>query len=124
MTEHHTRSDVADMVDIDSSQLADWLASGEPVRVYDVRSQAELAHGLIPGAHWLPLHLIPIELNRLAAEAQKMKLVFYCQAGARSAQACFYLGRSGVAPVYNLRRGYGGWLMSGGQRVESPTDAR
>src|SRR5687767_14166687 len=110
MTEHRMRSDVADIMHIDATQLAKWLKADEAVRVYDVRGQSELIHGLIPGAFWLPLHLIPLEVQRLAAEAQSQRLVFYCQVGARSAQACQYLARSGVSPVYNLQRGYSGWL--------------
>src|SRR5688572_7208471 len=102
MTQQSKPREPEQIREIDAVELSRWLAQNQPMRVYDVRSQAEVAQGLIPGARWLPLHLIPMEMQRLDGEADGQPLVFYCQTGGRSIQACLYLTRLGVGPVYNL----------------------
>lgn len=115
MNEQAHGRDPSEIYDIDAMGLAQWTAQPEPLHIYDVRTQAEVAHGTIPSAVWLPLHLIPLEIDRLRTQAAAGRLVFYCQMGGRSAQACMYLARLGIGPVYNLRLGMAGWLGAGGQ---------
>jgi len=108
------------MSDIDAATLKQWLSENGEVKLYDVRSQSEIQQGLIPGATWLPLHLIPLEVQRLTQEASAHRLVFYCQTGGRSAQASLFLARLGCGPVYNLRHGMVGWLSAGGELKAAP----
>ena len=68
----------------------------------DVRSDAEVARGMIEGAAHLPLHLLPM---RVQAIRQDVPMVFYCQTGSRSAQACAFMISKGYGNVYNLRGG-------------------
>ncbi len=97
--------------DLDPADLQKWLhESPEPVTVVDVRTPAEVARGAIPGAKTIPLHLLPVNASRLDKD---QPLVFYCQSGGRSSQACMYLGQQGYAKVYNLRGGIIAWMRHG-----------
>ena len=66
----------------------------------------------------------PFDKNQRSAELKKMKsameywvkqgpVVFYCQTGARSAQACAFMISRGREDVYNLRGGIMAWLRDG-----------
>jgi rhodanese-related sulfurtransferase len=97
--------------EIDVATLDQWRAQGEAFRLIDVRTPAEMARGGIEGAEPLPLHLIPLRLDELTGSGDR--LVFYCQSGARSAQACAFLAQHGIDEVYNLRGGIMAWAASG-----------
>ncbi len=96
--------------ELNADELADWLSRGENIRLIDVRTPAEVARGVIPEAQNLPLHLLPLQVNDLPADP---KVVFYCRSGARSAQACLFMGTRGRGEVFNLRGGIIAWLRSG-----------
>lgn len=94
---------------VEASELQQWLAAGAEIVVVDVRTPAEVARGGIPGARAIPLHLLP-----LAATLDKERpLVFYCQSGGRSQQACTFLHQQGYDKIYNLRGGILAWQRSG-----------
>lgn len=94
---------------IDVVQLQAMLAAGR-IRLIDVRTDAEIARGYIDGAQKLPLHLLPLKLHELDAQAPT---VFYCQMGGRSAQAAAFAAAQGFAEVYNLQGGITAWAQSG-----------
>lgn len=102
--------------EIDVATLEQWRTQGQALRLIDVRTPAEIARGGIEGAEPLPLHLIPLRLSELTGVDGK--LVFYCQSGARSAQACAFLAQHGVSEVYNLQGGIMAWVGSGRPLVE------
>lgn len=81
------------------------------VRLVDVRTDAEVAQGMINGALHIPLHLLPLKADALS---DGTPTVFYCRTGARSAQACAFLASRGPgADVYNLEGGIFGWVRAG-----------
>lgn len=92
------------------NQVLGTLVSEGPLRLIDVRNPGETARGVLPGAESVPLHLLPL---RAAEFGSDETLVFYCQSGARSAQACAYMASHGFRSVYNLRGGIVVWLQSG-----------
>ncbi|MEO8626836.1 MAG: rhodanese-like domain-containing protein [Betaproteobacteria bacterium] len=94
---------------IDVSALEELQRKG-PVVLIDVRSDAEVSRGMIYGARHVPLQAIPERYTGLDASAVT---VIYCQSGARSAQACAWLGSKGFQQIYNLEGGIGAWLRSG-----------
>ena len=100
--------------EVDASDLNQMLASGEKVRLVDVRSEAEFQQGSIAGAEFLPLHLFPMRMNEFSKDE---KIVLYCRSGARSAQACMYLKQNTGIDAINLRGGIIGWYQSGYQIV-------
>lgn len=88
----------------------DRLHEQGPVRLVDVRTDVEVVRGVIDGAVHLPLHLLPVRASDLDPGDT---LVFYCQSGARSAQACGFLASRGFHKLYNLQGGILGWLRAG-----------
>lgn len=95
--------------EIDASRLQEMLAGGS-VRLIDVRSDAEVARGMIAGAQHIPLHQLP---PRAAEWDAQSPTVFYCQSGARSAQACQFFASKGFAQVYILQGGVSAWVKNG-----------
>ena len=95
--------------EIEPHGLESLRAQG-PVRIIDVRTEAEVAAGFIDGAEHMPLHLLPLKLNELDPA---VPTVFYCRSGARSGQACAYLAGRGFPNAFNLRGGIIAWMQSG-----------
>jgi len=94
---------------IDIAQLEE-LRQGGPVVLLDVRTDAEVARGIIAGAKHIPLNLLPSRYVELDPQAVT---VIYCGSGARSAQACVWLAGQGFAQVHNLQGGVTAWARSG-----------
>lgn len=80
------------------------------IKLIDVRSPMEVATGIIPGAANIPLHLLPMNLDKIPDDSE---VIIYCRTGARSAQACAYLSSLGRSNVFNLRGGIMAWLQGG-----------
>lgn len=76
----------------------------------DVRTEQEAGRGIIPGARHIPLHLLPRRLEELGDASV---LIFYCQSGARSAQACAFVSGSDGREIYNLAGGILAWAGRG-----------
>jgi rhodanese-related sulfurtransferase len=96
--------------DIDALQLDAMLAE-TPVVLVDVRSDAEVAEGVIDGARHIPLSMLPATLETLAQE--NAPLVFYCHSGMRSAQACTLASQYRHDKLFNLRGGILAWGKAG-----------
>jgi rhodanese-related sulfurtransferase len=96
--------------EIDSKALQSKLAAGDEVYLVDIRTPGEVAHGIIPNAAYLPMHLIPARMSELPKDKE---VVLYCRSGARSYHACAYLIQQGFDNVVNLRGGIIGWARGG-----------
>ena len=102
--------------EIDAAELSKTLENlsdnvlPEKLKLIDVRTPAEVARGKISGAENLPLHVIPQKVEELSGDD---KIIFYCQTGARSAQACAFMTSKGVDNVYNLSGGIVTWAQMG-----------
>lgn len=96
--------------EIDSVDLQERMSSGEDVMVLDIRTEAEVAQGVLPGAEHLPMHLIPLRMTEFP---QDKDIVLYCRSGARSYHACSYLVQQGYRNVVNLRGGIISWARGG-----------
>lgn len=88
--------------------VADLAASG--AQFIDVRTEAEVAQGVISGAIHIPLHLLPL---RAADVFQDKPVVIYCRSGARSAQACAFMAAQGFNNMHNLAGGIMAWARFG-----------
>lgn len=86
------------------------LQQGDGVILVDVRTDQEVGRGVIPGARHIPLHLLPARFEEIG---QDRPVVFYCQSGARSAQASAFLSGQGWPEVYNLTGGIIAWAGRG-----------
>jgi rhodanese-related sulfurtransferase len=94
---------------IDPLRLQDMKSNGDIVLV-DVRTDLEVSRGVIPGARHIPLHLLPARFEEID---RALAVVFYCQSGARSAQASAFLNGKGWPEVYNLVGGINAWVGKG-----------
>ena len=99
---------------VDAAELVRLQKSGN-IRLVDVRTDAEVARGVIPGAIHIPLHLIPVRMNELDGSTPT---VIYCQSGGRSGQACGFLAAKGWSNLGNLQGGIIGWVASGNALVQ------
>lgn len=100
---------MAEFKNIDVTELQAMLSQGT-IRLVDVRTDAEIAQGVIQGADKLPLHLLPIRLHEFDHAAPT---VFYCRMGGRSAQAAAFAAAQGFADAYNLQGGVTAWMQAG-----------
>ncbi|HWH49237.1 MAG TPA: rhodanese-like domain-containing protein [Burkholderiales bacterium] len=94
---------------IDPLRLHDMKTNADIVLV-DVRTDLEVSRGVIPGALHIPLHLLPARFEEID---RSRPVVFYCQSGARSAQASAFLNSKGWPEVYNLAGGINAWIGNG-----------
>jgi rhodanese-related sulfurtransferase len=86
------------------------LRAESPVLLVDVRTETEVARGMIDGAVHVPLHLLPIKMEEMDHDTP---IVLYCHSGARSAQACAFMASRGFDNVFNLQGGILAWVRSG-----------
>jgi rhodanese-related sulfurtransferase len=86
------------------------MQSGGNLRLIDVRSEAEAVRGIIQGALHIPLQLLPPKAGEWDSATPT---VFYCQSGARSAQACAFFAGKGFSKLYHLQGGVNAWVRSG-----------
>ena len=101
---------------IDSADL-EALREQQDITLIDVRTDAEVARGIIKGARHIPLFSLP---QHAAALADAGSIVIYCQSGGRSAQACSYLAQQGFADLYNLSGGILAWQRDGKTLSDGP----
>lgn len=94
---------------ISVSELKSKLADGD-VALIDVRTDAEVARGVIAGTRHIELQKLPQNLAHLPKEKP---VVLYCQSGGRSAQAAQFLASQGFDTVYNLSGGILAWQREG-----------
>ena len=106
--------------EIEASDLQARLAAGEDILLLDIRSDAEVAQGILPNAEHMAMHLIPLRLQDLPKDKD---IVLYCRSGARSYHACNFLSQQGVGNVINLRGGIISWARQG-YEIAAPQQAR
>jgi glyoxylase-like metal-dependent hydrolase (beta-lactamase superfamily II)/rhodanese-related sulfurtransferase len=80
------------------------------LQVVDVRSPAEVAEGIIPGARELPLAVLT---DSIASLDQMAPVVVYCASGYRSMVVASVLQASGFDDVSDVLEGFGAWQTAG-----------
>ena len=96
--------------EVDAQELKTRLDAGEDIALVDIRSDAEVARGVLPDSEHLAMHLIPLRMHDLPKDKD---VVLYCRSGARSYHACAYLMQQGHDNVINLRGGIIAWARQG-----------
>ena len=105
--------------EVDAQDLKARIDAGEDIALVDIRSDAEVAQGVLPDSEHLAMHLIPLRMQDLPKDKD---IVLYCRSGARSYHACNFLGQQGVPNVINLRGGIIDWARNG-YRVNPQLDS-
>lgn len=104
--------ELVDELEID--ELRSRVDAGADVRLVDVRTAEEVAHGMIRGALHLPL----ADLDARHGELDPADVwVVYCKAGSRSLKAVQALRGHGFRSVVSLRGGVDAWTAAGGGLV-------
>lgn len=91
---------------VSAEALKRKIASGAPMYVLDVRTQAEWEAGHIAGARHIPLPRLPEALPSLDKDTP---ITVICGSGYRSSIACSLLQRSGFRDVQNVSGGWAAW---------------
>ena len=94
---------------VSCQQVVDWLTTGQATLI-DVREPEEFASSHIPQALSLPLSSLSTSLSFLSPQKDK-KIIFYCQSGMRSEQACSIASElfPESTEIYNLSGGIASW---------------
>jgi rhodanese-related sulfurtransferase len=98
--------------EIDATELKALLDTSARIRLLDIRSDAEVAGGVLPGAEHVAMHLIPLKMQEFSAD-KDTEVILYCRSGARSYHACMYLIQQGVKHVASLQGGIMAWAHQG-----------
>jgi rhodanese-related sulfurtransferase len=106
--------------EVDAQDLKARIDAGEDIALIDIRSDAEVAQGILPGSEHLAMHLIPLRMHDLPKDKD---VVLYCRSGARSYHACNFLGQQGIDNVVNLRGGIIAWARQG-YEIAAPQQRR
>jgi rhodanese-related sulfurtransferase len=98
--------------EVTAADLRALREAGKPVVLVDVRDQAEVNLGMIPGA----LHISrgTLEGKVEHAVSRDAKVVLYCSSGNRSLLAGDMLRQMGYGDVSSLAGGIRAWVEQGG----------
>ena len=97
--------------EISVSDLHRMLLNQDHFELIDIRTPAEIERGVLPDAHTLAMHLIPLNLKHFSGSSKQ--IVIYCRTGSRSAQVCRFLNQQGINNVISLRGGVVRWASEG-----------
>lgn len=95
------------------------LASGEALRLIDVREESEYAASRIPGAVHIGRGVLERDIETAVADPDE-EIILYCGGGFRSALAADNLQKMGYTNVISMDGGFRGWREAG-CGVESPS---
>ena len=103
---NQNRSDLVPL-EMDSSEVGEWLRQEPTIKVVDVRETVELVTGILPSALHIPLAQLPGQAEQLLDKNTPM--VIYCQKGIRSSHAVSWLREQGWSRCTSLRGGFESW---------------
>jgi|SRR5690606_18003516 len=97
------------MEDLTQHQWSQQLANDANAVILDVRTQEEVAEGVIPKAMHIDIYKGQGFIDAIESLDKTKNYYVYCKAGARSAQACSIMNQLGIANTYNLVGGFSQW---------------
>lgn len=95
--------------DVSAAQVQMMIDDGNPLQIVDVRTAAEYATGIIPGAVNIPVDQIKGPAEELAALDHNVRTVVYCASGNNSVVGSQALLSLGFTRVFNLVGGINEW---------------
>lgn len=93
--------------DLSAVEFAEKMGEENTI-ILDVRTPAETAGGVIPGAIEMDYRAPDFAEQLKTLDPDKTYLV-YCASGGRSGKTCGALNEAGFGKVYNLKGGYAAW---------------
>ena len=97
---------------LDAKAFKEKLSEDQNAVLLDVRTPAEVAEGIIPGAVVIDF-TAPDFAGKISALDKDKDYFVYCKGGGRSAKTASLMETSGFKKIYNLQGGYDGWVENG-----------
>lgn len=97
------------MSDLSQENWTKQLNADTNAVVLDVRTDAEVAEGIIPNAVHIDIYKGQGFLEEVEKLDKSKNYYVYCKAGGRSAQACAVMNQLGFEQTYNLVGGFSEW---------------
>ena len=97
------------MEDLTQEEWSERLASDDNAVVLDVRTGAEVVHGIIPNAIHIDIYKGQEFINDIEDLDKSKNYYIYCRSGNRSGQACKIMNQLGFESAYNLEGGILQW---------------
>jgi rhodanese-related sulfurtransferase len=99
--------------EVSPAEVRERIARGDRITLLDVRDQAEVNLGKLPGAMHISRGTLEGKVE--AAIPRDADVVIYCASGNRSAFAAETLQQMGYGKVASMSGGIRGWAESGGE---------
>ena len=97
------------MEDLTQEEWVEQLANDDNAVVLDVRTNAEVADGIIPNAIHIDFYLGEAFVDKIDTLNKDKNYYVYCRSGNRSGQACAIMEELGFENAYNLEGGMLEW---------------
>lgn len=97
------------MQDLTQEQWQAQLSNDDNAIVLDVRTDMEVAEGMIPNASQIDIQQAANFMEKVKQLDASKNYYVYCRSGGRSAQACMIMESLGFENTYNLLGGMMEW---------------
>lgn len=97
------------MEDLSQEEWASQLENDKNAVVLDVRTDAEVADGIIPNAIHIDIYKGQDFIDEIETLDKDKNYYVYCRSGNRSGQACAIMEQLGFEKAYNLEGGILEW---------------
>ena len=97
------------MEDLSQEEWASRLENDKNAVILDVRTDAEVADGIIPNAIHIDIYKGQDFIDEIEALDKDKNYYVYCRSGNRSGQACAIMDQLGFENAYNLEGGILEW---------------
>ena len=97
------------MEDLSQEEWASQLAEDSNAVILDVRTDAEIARGIIPNAIHIDIYKGQLFVDEIEALDKSKNYYVYCRSGNRSGKACAIMLQLGFENAYNLEGGILRW---------------
>ncbi|WP_274476047.1 rhodanese-like domain-containing protein [Mangrovimonas aestuarii] len=97
------------MADLMQNQWTEQLAADSNAVILDVRTDEEVAEGVIPNAIHIDIYKGQGFIYQVEELDKSKNYYVYCKAGGRSAQACAIMNQLGFKNTFNLIGGFSEW---------------
>jgi rhodanese-related sulfurtransferase len=97
------------MTNLTNAEWKSAVENDENAIILDVRTDDEVAEGVIENAKQLDLHQPQEFMEGLNNMNKDKNYYVYCRAGSRSSQACQIMEQLGFKNTYNLSGGFSNW---------------
>ncbi|WP_339893772.1 rhodanese-like domain-containing protein [uncultured Algibacter sp.] len=98
------------MEDLTQEEWVEQLAQDNNAVVIDVRTEAEVADGIIPNAIHIDIYKGQEFINEIEDLDKSKNYYVYCRSGNRSGQACQIMEQLGFEKAFNLEGGMLEWI--------------